>query len=117
MSEVHMGLELRLEKREFLPGERLCGSVHWSGLEAHQRVRLYLGWYVGKDDARDAMSHCEEEFRLEEKNGSRSFDVLLPRAPLSFEGGLFSLSWSLEAQLEDAGEVVRVPIVLARRGQ
>ncbi len=101
-------LSIVLERGDatYRPGETVRGAVVLETDRPRQGWRLVvrLRWQVSKGSL-DAASGGEEtvvvsEGAVPEGTSRHAFELLVPPGPLSYEGTLFQVRWSVEARLE-----------------
>ena len=111
-------LEIRLPKDEWLPGERLEGEVRWR-LPAGSPSSLELKclWYTEGFGDVDLEITGKVSIGNGDPNGGYSFDFELPKTPISFKGGLFSLSWCIEVANPETKELARRTFSMAPGGR
>ena len=109
-------IEIADKRTGFAPGETLDGAVSWQ-LEAPPRqVFVRLFWFTrgkGDEDLEVVSETLFDEPRAVE---TRLFSLPLPQSPYSFNGGLVSLAWVLEAGAEGVDAVFRQEIVISPSG-
>jgi hypothetical protein len=112
-------IELRVEggRRDFAPGETLCGSVQWTGRDAPEALEVRLLWYTEGRGNRDV--GVAQRLRIEAPAaiGSGAFRFDAPSGPWSCSGRLVSIRWALEAVTQPAGETARCELTLAPGGR
>jgi len=110
-------IDLDEDRTEFLPGETLAGTVHWSLDEQPEAVSLRLFWYTcGKGD-RDVEIVREVPFDVRGPEQRERFEVRLPDGPHSFSGRLISLIWAIETVAEPGPDADRVELVVSPTGR
>lgn len=111
--------EIRLEhdNRAFVPGERLRGTAAWQAAEAPRAAEVRLFFHTEGQGERDVVVVATQEFEAPGAMESRTFSFVMPEGPLSFQGNLFSLVWSLELEIRGPGLVARVDLVLSPTGE
>ncbi len=85
------------------PGQHFEWTAKWNFESNGNRVfEASLCWRThGKGDG-DWENAIEEHWTSQENTGSRAFRWQAPRAPLSFNGKLIKLSWSIDFTCDEA---------------
>jgi hypothetical protein len=85
------------DKTEYMPGEKLKGTVAWEMSPSPEKIVIDLFWYIDGMNSRD--SETVEEIKIEAfaNSGSQDFSFKLPAAPYSYIGNFGSLQWAVEA--------------------
>ena len=111
-------LEVRLARKEWLPGQRLQGEVIWhlSSGDA-STLALKLLWYTEGVGNVDTGIVAQVPVSAAGADGRQTFAFELPQAPLSFQGGLFSLCWCVEVADERTKECARESFTISPRGK
>ncbi len=116
-------INIEMRQRMVRPGERLEVVVSWSHASISSPLELSVHWFTtGKGSTSECelmRESCEQQF----ESGSKTFQFVVPRGPLSCEGRLISIRWEvrvgtkrnapLRAELFDVGYGDR-PIELSR---
>lgn len=112
-------LEIRPDggRTTFEPGEEIAGTVAWRGAEAPATVELRLFWWTSGKGTRDLEVVAQQTFEAPLPRDERPFRLRLPTTPVSFSGGLITLSWGLELVAEPDTESVRCDLVVAPGGR
>ena len=101
-------LEIRLLKDEWLPGERLEGEVRWHfPAGCSSPLELKCLWYTEGFGDVDLEIAAKASIGNGDPSGSYSFNLELPRTPISFKGKLFSLCWCIEVADPETKEFAR----------
>lgn len=100
----------------FVPGDTLRGTLHWTAEASPDAVELRLLWTTEGRGDRDV--GVVQRLRIEAPGptGSSAFRFELPSGPWSCSGRLVSISWALEAVMDDDA-VVRHELTLAPDGR
>lgn len=106
MIEPLISLTLRDPKRVFQPGDTLYCEYQIDAVEAEnvQAVEASVLWYTeGKGDEDLAVHHFERCTPSDVEGGDlrelRSFEVVLPNSPLSYEGAILKIHWCIRVRL------------------
>ncbi len=111
-----MRIELDQGIMTFSPGETLRGEASWELPEA-QSVELRLFWRTEGHGNQDLEVVETVRFEPPQPRESRSFEIVLPDGPWSFNGILIHLVWGLELVAEPGEHVERVDLMLAPGGR
>ncbi len=103
-------LSVMLDRREFTPGETLRGAYQLARADLNrvEEVEVTIGWHTEGDglEAR-AVEHREVHRPGDgslDRNGSGKFSVILPASPLSYQGMLIKVCWTVQARASFSGE-------------
>ncbi len=109
-------LRVELENREtlaFRPGNRLRGKIVWEHSVAPDSMTLVLGWKTEGKGNEDSGSAIQQTWHPTAESGWQAFEWILPRGPLSLDGTLVRIRWSLECQSRNPDESATLPILLS----
>ena len=111
-------LEVRLARKEWLPGQRLEGEVIWHFSSGDtSTLALKLLWYTEGIGDVDTGIVAQAPVSAAGADGRQRFAFELPQAPLSFQGGLFSLRWCVEVADERTKEFARESLTISPGGK
>ena len=85
-----------LNKRSFVPGDRIKGTVSWLCDSPPSTAELRLSYYTSGKGSEDIEIESTTLLEHPMARQERSFDLHLPPGPSSFSGKLISLHWALE---------------------
>lgn len=108
-------LKVELENKSslFRPGDLLLGKIIWEMSEVPCEITARLAWATeGKGDD-DGAWVIEQSWSPNTANGSKKFRWQLPRGPLSLDGTLIRIRWTVECNADGSDEEYTVPIVLS----
>jgi hypothetical protein len=94
------GVLVRLDQEAYSPGNELSGSFVWYAHEDSEAtaVELSVLWYTeGKGDE-DLGVHSFERLNVQQGEEHR-FAVTLPGSPLSYEGVILKVRWSVRVRV------------------
>lgn len=106
-------IDLDGDRRWFLPGDTVSGSIVWRLDEPADAIEVRLFWHTsgkGTEDVEIVDVHRTETHR---QDGEQAFSLRLPLGPYSFSGSLITLSWALELVVLPDGQTERVDLVVA----
>ncbi len=106
-------IDLEGDRRWFLPGDTVTGSIVWRLDEPADAIEVRLFWHTsgkGSEDVEIVDSIHTEAHGLA---GERAFSFHLPLGPYSFSGSLITLSWALDLVALPGGQTERVELVVA----
>lgn len=94
---VGLTIRVRDDRRHFLPGTPIEGTIEWALERAPRNIDVRLFWYTKGRGTEDVI--VVETFPIPEpgEKGRRDFEFRLPLEPHSFHGRLISLQWAIEA--------------------
>lgn len=111
-------LEVRLARKEWLPGQRLEGEVIWHFSSGDtSTLALKLLWYTEGVGDVDTGIVAQAPVSAAGADGRHRFAFELPQAPPSFQGGLFSLRWCVEVADERTKEFARESLTISPGGK
>jgi hypothetical protein len=106
-------IELEAQEVCFKPNGELVGTVIWEFPIVPKEVTLTLEWSTyGKGDC-DSDICIEQTWEPTMANGKEPFRWRLPRGPVSLDGQLISLEWTLNACVKKPNEEFELPIVIS----
>ncbi len=106
-------VELDGDRSIFRPGGILTGRIVWEMNRTPDEISACLSWSTeGKGDEEGA-EVIDQSWRPQSESGSQAFRWQLPRGPLSMDGKLIRIRWTIECSTENPEEQVTVPIVLS----
>ncbi len=97
-------LTITLDRTAFEPGEALCGSYRLlrSAPSRLEEVEIAVGWHSeGKGIAARGVAHSEvqrPEDGVLDADGRGTFSAVLPASPLSYEGELIQIRWTVRVR-------------------
>jgi len=97
-------LTITLDRTAFEPGETLCGSYRLlrSAPSRLEEVEIAVGWHTeGKGIAARGVAHREvqrPEDGVLDADGRGTFSTVLPASPLSYEGELIQIRWTVRVR-------------------
>jgi len=108
-----MPFEIRLRKSLLLPGELIEGTVDWKFDSIATEMSLHVGWEtIGKGTGDSEVVH-RITWSPESKADSKTFQMIMPRGPISVRGNLISIHWYVECNCKSPNETRKVPFVLS----
>ena len=113
--ENAISITLKDNKSAYMPGELLEGTIRWEGEKPKTALELRIGWIISNDTTLDVMCHSSENYVLEGRVGTRSFEVILPMGPHTIAARLFKIQWILEAQTKNKEFFLQVPICISAK--
>jgi len=105
------------DRRQFLPGEHLGGTVRWQLSDPPEAVEVRLVWFTDGRGDRDADVVDVVRYDGLPKSGEKDFAIELPHAPYSFSGKLITLTWALEAVVLPGETAERVELEIGPDGR
>src|SRR5262245_54080634 len=98
-------VQIELDHEAFEPGERLTGRYAFDAQTADlaRAVEIAAFWCSeGKGDEDRAIQHREERMAadspLVDEQGTGTFSIALPSAPLSYDGVIVKLVWHVQVR-------------------
>jgi len=108
-------IELAKHEANFVPAERIAGTVTWSEAEGTS-MEVRLIWYtVGKGD-RDFGLVATHQVSKFEPSGSERFGFDAPTRPQSFSGKHISLQWAVEVIIFPSQTSQRANLMISNTG-
>lgn len=106
-------VDLDSNEATFLPGGILSGRIVWELSQTPRKMEAYLAWATeGKGDE-DGDMVVEQAWIPIAESGTQPFRWQLPRGPLSLDGKLIRIRWSIECSTTKPDEYTSVPIILS----
>lgn len=100
----------------FCPGELLVVKVRWQLPKDNCELSLQVLWETeGKGTDESEAAH-EMEWESEKSSGEQTFEVLMPRGPVSFDGNMLKIRWYVDCYVEALGIKARKPLMLSTTG-
>jgi hypothetical protein len=102
-------LSIVLERLAFEPGETLRGSYHLVMPVSRrlEEVEITVGWHTeGKGTKARGVDHREVHQTGEgwlDGHGAEKFSVVLPHSPLSYDGVLIKVCWTVRVHARFSG--------------
>ncbi len=97
-------LTITLDRTAFEPGETLCGSYRLlrSDPSRLEKVEIAVGWHTeGKGIAARGVAYRQvqrPEDGVLDADGRGTFSAVLPASPLSYEGELIQIRWTVRVR-------------------
>lgn len=111
--ETMLRLELLKKNAVFRPGEPILGTAFWEFESAPDILTVCVNWRTeGKGDE-DFFTALELEWSHLESKGKHPFRILAPRAPLSLDGVLIRICWTLNFSCDEFDCECVVPFTLS----
>lgn len=111
MREPRLTIELDRPDAAYQPGDRLSGRYRWEDPRANELRALELSvlWYTLGQGEEDMAIHMFQRWEYEEPDqtpdapaapriDTRTFECVLPRSPLSYDGVLVKICWCVRAR-------------------
>ena len=96
-----------------LPGDRMVATIEWDFPSSPSSISISLEWFTeGKGDG-DTQSIATESWQPMDSRGSKTWESILPRGPLSLSGPLISIRWQLRVTCKKPKEEATFPFVLS----
>ena len=109
-------LSLDDERAWYRPGAPVSGTFEWRLDADAQFLEIQLLWYTEGKGTQDIEVVATARVERPEIGGRHSFSFTLPTTgPYSFSGSLISLSWAVEAVIDENGETQRLAILVGPR--
>ncbi len=106
-------VDLDGDEAAFRPGGILTGRIVWELSQTPREIEAYLAWATeGKGDE-DGDMVVEQTWIPSAASGIQPFRWQLPRGPLSLDGNLIRIRWSIECSTTKPDEDTTVPIILS----
>lgn len=100
----------------YCPGELLVVKVRWQLPKDNCELSLQVLWETeGKGTDESEAAH-EMEWESEKSSGEQTFEVLMPRGPVSLDGNMLKIRWYVDCYVEALGIKARKPLVLSTTG-
>ena len=110
-----INIKLAKQKVNFVPAEKIAGTVTWSEAEGDS-LEVRLIWYtVGKGD-RDFEVVATHRVSPFESSGKEQFEFVAPNRPQSFSGKHISLQWALEMIVFPSQTATRIDLTISNTG-
>lgn len=110
-----LSVQLDRSNRVYAPGEVMVVRVQWSFDRAPEELDLVLEWSTEGKGTGDGDAAAEEFWDDLSPQGERTWEVVVPRGPLSLHGSLIRIQWHVVCETDLADEV-RVPFVVSHIG-
>ena len=106
-------VELENDESVLSPGGILIGKIIWESSQTPRSIEAYLAWATeGKGDE-DGDMVVEQEWTPTAASGTQSFRWQLPRGPLSLDGKLIRIRWSIECSTVKPDEAFTFPVIIS----
>jgi len=102
-------LSIVLDGVAFEPGETLRGSYQLVSAELSrlEEVEVTVGWHTeGKGRQARGVEHCQVHRTGDgslDRDGSGKFSAMLPASPLSYDGILIKVCWTVQVRARFSG--------------
>ncbi len=97
----------------FHPGQSVQVNVVWEYEKPPKTIELQLEWHTeGKGDT-DIEEMSVEVWRDLDARGQRTWEVVMPRGPLSLEGVLISIRWAIHCTVKPSKDERVIPFLLS----
>ena len=108
-----LNVELDSEDWIYLPGSMLTGRIVWEMAQVPKIIEASLTWETeGKGDE-DCDIAIEQTWTPSTATGTQAFRWKMPRGPLSLDGTLIRIRWSIQCTSKRPDENCSKPIVLS----
>jgi hypothetical protein len=114
---MSLSIQIRDQKSEFSPGERILGEATWQLDQQPKIVEMRLVWSSSGKGSSDSSVVETYSFADPQMTETRSFNFMLPNGPYSFRGTLIELKWHLHLFVEPSSENAVVEICVAPGGR
>ena len=111
--ELMLRIELLKNNSVYQPGEPIVGTAYWEFESPPGILTVCVNWRTeGKGDE-DFFTALEVEWSPLDSKGKHPFRLLAPRAPLSLDGVLIRICWTLDFSCEEFDCECVVPFTLS----
>ncbi len=108
-----MTLRIQLDSSHCGPGQLLSACVVWGCESIPSNILLELTWQTSGKGTDDSETVFKESFKPLSESGEKTFQIALPRGPISVRGNLISIEWQLTCTSKHPNESCVMPIVLS----
>lgn len=109
-------IELNKSNPVYRPGERIEGIARWDFESTPGELTLILHWHTeGKGDE-DSFTAIEAAWTPMEPKGQCPLQWVAPRSPLSLDGALIRICWTLQFTSTKSADECIVPLVISHVG-
>ena len=112
-----MTLEIKLENSCCFPGQILVGTVVWNFDSPPAKLTLELTWQTSGKGTDDSETVYSDDWSPDSNSGEKKFQIKLPRGPISVQGNLISIGWSIECTSKRPNATSTKPFVLSHLNQ
>lgn len=111
-------MKVRLDRVRWRPGERLSGHYELEG--PVRRVRVTIRFRTKGSGTPETRLAVERTYEPQCEATKGTFDLPLPRTPLTYEGALFRIGWFVQVVADeiesDEADFILGDVAPARRG-
>jgi hypothetical protein len=109
-------IELNKSNPVYRPGEQIEGIAYWDFEATPGELALILHWHTeGKGDE-DSFTAIEAAWTPSEPKGKRPLQWVAPRSPLSLDGALIRICWTLQFTSAKSADECIVPLTISHVG-
>lgn len=109
-------IELAKHKANFVPAEKIAGTVTWSEVEGTS-MEVRLIWYTSGKGDRDFGLVATYQVSTFQPSGREQFEFAAPTRPQSFSGKHISLQWAIEAIIFPSQTSQRTNLTISSNGE
>lgn len=85
------------DQRNFSPGEKIDGTVHWSDRNAPAHLEIRLIWFTeGKGTKDFELINIQRVECAERPHGDQVFQFTAPHRPFSCSASMLTITWAIE---------------------
>lgn len=108
-----MTMQIKLDDTKCRPGQLMNASVVWDLGATTSDLMLEVTWQTAGKGTDDSETIFSESWTPDSPSGEKSFQIQLPRGPISVQGGLISIQWQIQFTRKRTKETNTVPFVLS----
>jgi hypothetical protein len=94
-----LDIKFNRNPKSFRPGENLDATFTWDNELPGRTITLRVRWFTIGKGTTSSFDFYEEAIPLNAPQGEKPLRIKLPRGPLSCEGRLLTIQWSVRIEI------------------